>query len=180
MRAVARVCLAGVLAAAVAAPASAQESKSVALAKELVAALNAAKLDAIAAKSTSSPDVFVGALYFPGSELLVISAKYAAPPFLVEKIGKKLYRDVYVDLNSASVPESRVFVEDAGADGLKAKREENQPFDTYDAGGKHLMFDGDWKKQKLNEQDYMKVFAAADEQYTQMLTALLAEIKKGT
>ena len=40
------------------------------------------------------------------------------------------------------------------------------------------MFDGDWKKQKMSEQDYMKAFSAADERYTQILTALLAQLKK--
>ncbi len=40
------------------------------------------------------------------------------------------------------------------------------------------MFDGDWKAQKLSEQDYMKAFSAADERYAQILTALLAQLKK--
>ena len=48
---------------------------------------------------------------------------------LTDKLGKKEYRDVYIDLNSASVPESKVFITDIGADGLKA---ENSPYDTYD------------------------------------------------
>jgi hypothetical protein len=40
------------------------------------------------------------------------------------------------------------------------------------------MFDGDWKRQKVSEQDYMKTFADADARYTQILTALLAQLKK--
>jgi hypothetical protein len=39
------------------------------------------------------------------------------------------------------------------------------------------MFDSDWRRQQLSEQDYMKAFAAGDERYMQMLTALLAELK---
>jgi hypothetical protein len=178
MNAVARGCLAGALVFCLSGSADAQESKSAALAKQLTAALDSAKLDSVAAKDPSAPDLFVAALYFPGAELLVVSAKYSAPTLLVDRIGKKEYREVYIDLNSASVPESKVFVEDLGADGLKAKHDENQPFDSYEAAGKRMAFDGEWKKQKLTEQDYLKAFSAADEKYSQMLRTLLAQLKQ--
>ena len=157
---------------------SAQEGKSAALAKQLAAALDAAKLDSIAAKDPTAADTFVAALYFPGAQLLVVSAKYSAPQLLDARLGKKEYRDTYIDLSSASVPESKVFVQDGGADGLKAKREENQAFDIYELAGKPTVFDGDWKRQKVSEQDYMKAYTAADDRYSAMLTALLAQMKK--
>jgi hypothetical protein len=160
------------------ATASAQDAKSAALAKQLAGALDGAKLDSIAAADPSSPDTFVAALYFPNIQLLVVSAKYAAPLLLAAKVDKKDYRDVYIDLNSASMPESKIFIEDLGADGLKAKRDENQPFDTFEQGGKRTVFDSDWKKQKLTEQDYMKAFSSADDQYSKILNALLAQLKK--
>ena len=157
--------------------ATAQESRSAPLAKQLAAALDAAKLDCIAAKDPSAPDVFVAALYFPGVQLLVVSGKYSVPQLLSARLAKKEYRDTYLDLNGASLPASKIFLEDPGADGVKAKREENVAFDSYEADGKRTMFDGDWKKQKVSEQDYMKVFSAADERYTQILTALIAQLK---
>ena len=158
--------------------ASAQESKSAPLAKLLAAALDAGKLDSIAAKDPADSDRFVAALYFPGTQLLVISAKYSVPQLLSDRLGKKEYRDVYMDLNGASVADSKIFIEDPGADGLKARREDNQAFDQVEMSGKRTMFDGDWKKQKLSEQDYMKAFSTADERYAQLLAALLAEVKK--
>jgi len=161
-----------------AAVASAQESKSAPLAKQLAAALDAAKLDSIAAKDPSAPDLFVAALYFPGAQLLVVSAKYSVPQLLNERLTKREYRDVYLDLNGASVADTKVFIEDPGADGLKAKREDNTAFDAVEMGGKRTMFDGDWKKQKLSEQDYLKAFSAADERYAEILAALLAQVKK--
>ena len=161
-----------------AAAVSAQESKSAPLAKQLAAALDAGKLDSIAAKDPSAPDLFVAALYFPGMQLLVVSAKYSVPQLLTERVSKREYRDVYLDLNGASVADTKVFIEDPGADGLKAKREDNTAFDAVDMGGKHTMFDGDWKKQKLSEQDYLKAFSTADERYAQILAALLAQAKK--
>lgn len=170
--------LAAVVVLSLSTAASAQESKSAPLAKQLAAALDAAKLGSIAAKDPSAPDIFFAALYFPGVQLLVVSGKYSVPQLLTERLVKKEYREIYLDLNGASVPTTKLFLEDPGADGVKARREENQPFDSYEADGKRLMFDGDWKKQKMSEQDYMKVFSAADERYTQILTALIAQLKK--
>jgi hypothetical protein len=152
--------------------AAAQESKSAALVKQLTAAMDAGKLDSIAAKDPSAPDVFCAALYFPNSQLLVVSAKYAAPQLLTDRLAKKEYRDTYIDLSSASVPASKVFVQDAAADGLSLKG-----FDVYEEAGKTMAFDGDWKKQKISEQDYQKAFAAADARYSQILSALLRQLK---
>ncbi|MBW8861078.1 MAG: hypothetical protein JF601_01705 [Acidobacteria bacterium] len=108
------------------APASAQDSKSNPLAKQLAAALAAGKLDSIAARDGDA-DVFVAALYFPG-QLLVISGKYSVPQLLAERLGKKEYRDVYMDLMGTAAADTKVFIQDPGADGLRAKRDENQPF----------------------------------------------------
>ena len=161
-----------------AAAASAQESKSAPLAKQLVAALEAGKLDTIAAADPSSPDLFVAALYMPGLQLLVVSAKYSAPQLMTERLGKKEFRDIYIDLNSASIPESKTLIEDAAADGLRPRRHDKDAFDSIDVGGKRTLFDGDWKKQKMSEQDYLKAFSAADEHYAEALAALLAQLKK--
>jgi hypothetical protein len=161
----------------VAAPAFSQESKSAALARELATTLDAAKLDSIAAPDPSAPDTFVAALYFPGLQLLVVSARYAAPQLLNDRLTKQEYRDTYIDLSSASVPSSKVFIEDLGADGLKVKQD-NKGADTYELAGTRTVFDGDWKRQKMAEADYMKAFSAADDRYSQMLTALVAQAKK--
>jgi hypothetical protein len=156
----------------------AQESKSAALAKQLVTALEAGKLDSVSAKDPSASDTYVGALYIPGFQLLAISSRYSAPALLDARLAKGEFRDVYIDLNSAGTPGSKVFVEDLGADGLRARREDNQGFDSVEMAGKRTSFDNDWRKQQLSEQDYMKAFTAADERYAQMLTALLAQLKK--
>lgn len=178
MKAVLRGCLVGALVSMFAHPAAAQESKSAPIAKQLIEAMQAAKLDTIAAKDPSAPDVYIGALYIPGFQLLVISGVYSVPALLDTRITKKEYRDVYLDLNSATAPASRTLIEDLGADGLRAKRETNQPFDSVDTSGKQVAFDSDWKKQKISEDEYMKAFETTDERYARMLTALLAQAKK--
>lgn len=155
----------------------AQESRTAPLVKELTSLLAQRKLDSIAARHPGAPDQFVAALFFPG-QLLVVSARTTAPAVVNEKLLRAEFRDVYIDLNSASIPESRVMISDGGADGLRASREPNQPFDTHDAAGKGIRFDGNWREDKMSEQDYMKWFGQADEAYMAALQALLAELKK--
>ena len=157
--------------------AAAQEATSAALAKELTSILQQRKLDSVAARHPAAPDQFVAALYFPG-QLLVISARSVAPPVVNEKLVRREFRDVYIDLNSASIPQSRVMISDGGADGLRAKREANMAFDTHDAGGKATRFDGNWREDKMSEKDYMGIFTQADAAYVAALQALVAELKK--
>ena len=157
--------------------AAAQESKTVSLANELTKLLDEKKLDSIAAK-LGAADQFVGALYFPGSQLLVVSARYAVPPRMEQQLTAKAYRDVYIDLNSASIPESKIFISDLGANGLQPRRQDNQPFDTADLGGKSFSFDGDWDRARISEADYNKAFQTSEQEYLKMLEALVAELKK--
>ncbi|MFN2448086.1 MAG: hypothetical protein ABR606_21190 [Vicinamibacterales bacterium] len=155
----------------------AQEPKSATGARELAQLMQAKKLDSIAARRPSGDDQFVAALHFPG-QLLVVWARYAAPALLNEKITKGQYRDAYIDLNSAAVPSTKVLINDLGADGLRPRRENNQPFDQQDAGGKGISFDGNWREDKMSEQDYMKIYSAADQGYAEALEALIAQLKK--
>jgi hypothetical protein len=158
----------------------AQDSKSAALVAELTKLMEQAKTDSIAAQYPGVPDQFVAALFFSGTQLLVVSAKYSAPVYLTEKLAKKSYQDIYIDLSSASMPNTKDFISDLGADGLKARRRENEPFDTAEIRGKTTTFDGDWNKAKLSEQEYMKAFADADEEYARMLQILIDQLKKSS
>ena len=160
--------------------AAAQDSKSSAAAKALVAALDGAKLDSIAAVDPADPGTFAAALYIPGTQLLVVSAKYSAPPLLLDKLTRKDYRDVYIDLNSASIPDTKVFVMDQGVDGLVARPDGDQPADSWEAGKTQLLFDGKWKNAKMSEEEYTKAFADADERYTRILTLLTAQARGKT
>ena len=153
---------------------TAQDSKSAAVAGELTKLLDQMKLDAVAAKHGT--DQYVAALYFQGSQLLVVGAKYSAPDRMNQLIGQKQYRDVYADLSSASEKTTKIFVMDLGGNGLKCKRENNEPSDTVDTSGGSVAFNGE--RGKLSEDVYRKVFTTSDEQYTSMLQALLAAIKK--
>ena len=157
---------------------SAQESKSATAAKTLTDLLDARSLDAMAAKEPNQQDFYVAALYFKGSQLLVVKARYAVALYITDKLQKREYREVYIDLNSASIPESKILVVDSKCDGVMATRDENGPIDTYETATKRYSFDGDWKKAKMTEEEYRKAHAEADDAYLHMLNVLIAQLKK--
>jgi hypothetical protein len=160
--------------------AAAQEPQSAGPAKELAQLLAAKKLDSIAARMPDSREEFVGALAFPG-QLMVIWAKTTAPAVVNEKLISKQYKEVYIDLNSASILETRHFVTDLGPDGLRARPLQKQgPSDSHDSGTKTMRFDGSWREDKISEADYMKAHADADTAYAKAIQALIEEIKKAS
>jgi len=164
----------------VTAPAAAQEPKSAALARELAAALDAAKLQNVAAKEPGATNRYVAALYFQNLQLIVVSGSYGAPVLLDDRLAKREYREIYVELNGASEPASRVFVTDLGVNGLRIRPERDQPPDSYEAGGRRTVFNRQWREQQMSEADYNKMHAEADARYVELLTALLAQAKAGS
>lgn len=157
-----------------------QASKSAAVAKELSQRLDQAKLQHIAARDPEDPTRFIAAMYFPGMQIVAVSGKYSVPVLLNEKLIAKKYQDVYVDLSSASERDSRITIEDLRCDGLPAARVKNGPNDAWELGTTRIVFDFDWKKQKLTEKDFYDKLNAADVQYTRILGILLAEAKKSS
>ena len=130
------------------------------LAGELVQLLNGAQLDAIAAKDSEGTDRFVAALAFPG-QLIVVSARYEVPMYVEEKISSGDYREVYLDLKGASIPDTKVLITDVGADGLMSGGDATS-VDMVDTGSGPVLFDGQ---------------ADAEAQYVRMLNALISEAR---
>lgn len=161
----------------VAPAAHAQDAKSAELARQFAQLLDQKKLDAVAAADAQTPGAFLAALYFPGTQLLVVSAKYSAPTLLTELLARKDYRGVYAELVSASVAGSKLFVMDAYADGLVVKPSGSNPPDSVETGAASATFDGEWRKAKIAEADYIKTFTDADEAYARALQALITHLK---
>jgi len=158
-------------------PAAAQDPKSGEVAKQLTQLLDSKKLDTIAVADSQNPGTYIAAMYFPGTQLLVVSAKYSAPAMLTELLARKDFRGVYVELSSASVQSSKVFIMDAYANGLLPKPSGDQPADSIDRGGTISTFDGGWKKAKIAEADYLKSFGDAEASYTHLLQLLVTHLK---
>lgn len=162
----------------IASAAGPQESKSAPLARQLTQALDAAKLDSIAAADPSTGG-FVAALYIPGTQLLVVSGKFESPEIGTHRISKGEFRELYVDLMGASVASSRQFAADVSCDGFVARPDNDAPADTWEVANKTQAFEGP-KKAKLSDDDYLNVYTRADEQYAHILQLLLAKAKPGS
>jgi hypothetical protein len=152
------------------------ESRSAPFATELAQLLAAQNLSNVAAKSAEN---YVGAFYQPGIQLLVVSAKLADGERFNYLLAQKDYKEAYRDLNSATMVSTRMLISDLGANGLHFRREKDQPFDMVDIAGKSMLFNGEWGgKEKPSRDEYEKTYATTDEQYSQMLQALISTLKK--
>jgi hypothetical protein len=149
-------------------------ARSATVATELAKALSEQGLDAIAAQDPDEPDRFIAALFFTHSQLLVVSGRYASPELLKARLAQKQYRDVYLDLSSSSISDTRVLFQDMNADGLCARRD--QTADIVYANQEEQIFDGDWVKHK-SDTTYEQQFVRADEQYSRLLNVLLARLR---
>jgi hypothetical protein len=153
---------------------------SAALAEQLGELLRANKLDSIATVEPDSSDRYVAALYFP-SQLLLVSARYNAPVLLRERVLSRDYREVYLQLQGAGEPEQKLFVQDMGSDGLHLKPRPDQTLDVvYESVGTRMVFDGNWTKQGLTEQQYRTRYESIDQRYKRLLTALINQLKSDT
>jgi hypothetical protein len=149
--------------------------RSPGLAKQVTTALAKQHLDAIAASYPDEPDRFVAALFFPDAQLLVVSARYSSPQLLQARLSQKQYRDVYLDLQGAPVPDSSWFFQDMNADGLCTGRD--QAADAWYRGtAAPVIFDGSWKKHNQSEQEYQERLREADDHYSRMLEVLLTSL----
>jgi len=156
--------------------AQAQDSTSTPLVAELVSLLEAQMLQNVAAPDG---DGFVGALHVPGSQLLVVRGRFASSVRAEILMERRMYPDLYSDLNSAAELATKVFISDLGVDGLKFRRANNNlPFDTADIGDKSYRFDGDWGRQRLSRDEYTKIYQTTDAQYAGLLRALIAQLRK--
>lgn len=172
------VALALALAAAAPAAARVPGSQSAAPAAALVKLMQDKGLDAFAAPDPNEPGRFVAVLCFPGTQLLVVSAKLTDPTVIQGMLAKREYRDAYMELQGPTASDGRFFVQDMQADGLLAKPGHNESFDiVYENGATTTSFDGDWQAHGMSEADYDAKFAAADQRYAGVLTALAAALQ---
>lgn len=157
--------------AAAAQPAAATSGATV---KELAALLSAKNQTAIAARDPDS-GAFVAALFYPGVQLLVVSATPPAPEAVAAQLAAHNYQDVYTALQDGSAERGRLFVQDLGADGLA---DGGDSVDIVYDSGRQVMFDGNPRSHKMSAKAYRDAFSSADTRYARMLTVLVNEAKR--
>lgn len=153
--------------------AHAQDSASAAPAAEVARLLDSRGLGAFAAPFGRE---WVAALYLAGSELVVV--KGVAGSGIEPLAAARSYREIYIHINSAADPATKLLVSDVGADGLRAGRNGRAPADTAEAVGRSYVFDGEWARAGLTEGEYGQAFRTVDREYAVMLQALLVELRR--
>jgi hypothetical protein len=149
--------------------------RSPGLTSQLTAALQARRLEAVATKDPEDSTRFVAALHYPGTQLLVYTAKAKDPALLDTRLQYKQYHDIYVELQGTSVPQTSAFFQDMKADGLPTDADDASDI-VYGADGKVVVLGGDWRGRGISASAYAKQLSDADREYSRLLTLLLAEI----
>lgn len=143
------------------------------LAADIVKLMEQHNLDTFAAAHPTDPGRFIAAMHIKGVQLLVMSGRYSAPALLKEQLIKGDYKKVYLDLNAAADKQGRLFITDSQANGLRAEPEKNAPFDiSWRDMTAQILYNRDWKTQKLKEADYRKRFSEDEAEYTAILEIL--------
>lgn len=151
------------------------DTKSAELTKQLVSAMTARQLDAIAVADPDEPGRFIAALVYPEVQTMAVSARHKAADYLTLQISKKQFQDVYILLQQGGAS-GRFMVHDMGSDGLVPSTDNVDTF--YEGLHDKVMFDGKWDAQSLTMAAYAAKQKDADEKYSRMLTVLLEAVKK--
>jgi hypothetical protein len=170
-----RTAIGTLLAAGLAAPGLAEETSSKA-AGELVGLMTSRNLQAIAAEDPASPGRFVAAMLVPDVQLLAVAGSSTSPDYLRAMIAQGNYSEAYSTLHAAVVPDSKIFFQDMGCDGLAG--DEGESIDImYERNSQQTIFNRDWKGQKLSKSAYEEKVQKADAQYSQLLTLLATVLR---
>lgn len=147
-------------------------------ARTLTWAMQQQSLDAVAAADPVDPGTFVAALFIPGGQLLVVSARHPSTAGVAHRIAMHQYRDAYLDLQATPTPEGKFFVLDAGADGILSALPGNGNVDVvYEDGARQIRFNGDLQAQHLTASEYDAKLAAADVRYARLLALLTSAVQ---
>ena len=135
-------------------------------------------LESVAVREGESADRFAAVLRTSG-QLLLVSARYAAPAYIRRYLIQDDPKSAYVTLASSGEREHKLFIQDMDGDGLQLRAIKGGPFDIiYREVTDRTSFDGDWRQQKLSEAEYVDRFKAADRRYAELLALIVEEINR--
>ena len=159
-----------------ASPTASAGATSPELARKLMALMAERGLQTVATRDPAAPDRFVAAMAFPGVQLLVVAGRHQTPMLVESQLSHKQFAEVYAELQSAAIAESKVFFQDMGGDGLNAAAGGVDVM--YEQGTKQTLFDGDIKRMKMSRADYDRKLIEADQRYTKLLEILVTAASK--
>lgn len=152
-----------------------QPNESAALAKQLTALMAERGLEVFAAQDSSKPDYFIAIRAYPGVQLLIVGAKSNSPDYIKYQIDQRAYDEAYAGLNASAVPDTKLFIQDMGCDGLQR---DGDPVDVaYEKAHTQVVFDGNGKASGLSKGAYASKVTATDTSYAGMLALLLERLR---
>jgi hypothetical protein len=157
--------------------AAAQEPTSGDLAKQLVTVMIERKLDAFAAQDPAKPGYFVAVRTYPGVQMLVVGAQSNSTDYIKYQIERHDYGEAYSALNASAVPETKVFLQDMGCDGLQTDEHVDV---MYEKASSQVVFDRNGKASGLSKSAYAAKLTAADAHYRTMLEMLLSDLRRSS
>jgi hypothetical protein len=151
---------------------------SVDAAERLVRALQRQRLDFVAARDPADDGRYVAAMRNGDYQLYLISARHEQPALMDTRLARRQYERVYRQLETASVREGRLVVQDLNGLGLRASAGAGEAFDiVYVSAEQRTAFHGDWQGQGLSREAYDRAFVSADACYTRALAILLNAVR---
>jgi hypothetical protein len=148
--------------------------QSVDAAERLVRAMQRQRLDFVAARDPADAGRYVAAMRNGDYQLYLISARHEQPALLDTRLARRQYERAYRQLETTSLREGRLFVQDLNGLGLRAFAAPGEAFDiVYVSAEQRTAFHGDWQGQGLSREAYERAFVSADACYTRALKILL-------
>jgi hypothetical protein len=153
-------------------PATASSRES---AQALVQAMSAKHMDAFAVVDPADASHFVAVRLYPG-QLLLITGRYPAPTNLTYDMAQRHYAEIYSALYASVEPDGRLFVQDMGADGLAASRNDAADIVYEQAGTQWIVDRGPSGKAR---DPYDAMYTEVDRRYAAALKLLLSQLTPG-
>lgn len=108
----------------------------------------------------------------PGVQLLVVDGRHPAPQTIQSLIDAKRYRDAYMAMTTESAPDSRIFFQDLGADGLRGTSDGAVDV-AYERVVNRVLLNGNPDSNKLTPTEYSKNLEELDREYAKSLSTLI-------
>ena len=154
----------------------ATDSDSTTLAQQLAYFCERTGLNAVAASDPSDSGAFVAALYVTGN-LLVVRARYPAVDEMSVRLKTGKHFQVYLDLIATPTPVGKLFVMDAGANGLLSGVPGAEKIDVIRERAGQITFNGDFAGQGMAAAQYDAKLAQANTEYARLLELLLSSVQ---
>ena len=159
------------------APARATDYASTQSAENLAYFLNRTGLNAMAAVDPAETDVFVAALHVAGN-LLVVRARHPTAQKITAQIKGGKYFRTYLDLIGTPTAAGKLFVADAGANGVLSGMSGAGNIDVIrEEGRRQIVFNGDFGRQGLSAAQYDAKLRDMDAEYARLLNLLLSSVE---